>query len=74
MRKQYKNNAMVQTVFDNRADIRFNPVKKFYAFLNLDGKDHYTEYESISRADATKQFAFEAKALRGTFNGKVYSF
>lgn len=76
MRKQHKsyNKGMVRTVHSNTHEADFNPNRKFYGFINIEGKDNYFEYDGKFISEAASHFEEQARLKFGKFNGKVYSF
>ncbi|MFO1442976.1 hypothetical protein KDN24_07060 [Bacillus sp. Bva_UNVM-123] len=76
MRKQHKsyNKGLVRTIFNNTYEASFNPYRKFYSFISIEGKDHYFEYDGKFISEARTHFEEQTRLNSGKFNGKVYSF
>jgi hypothetical protein len=72
-RKSY-NNGMVRTVFDNKVDKTFSPMKKWYGTISTSNDSFLVQYESISRSEAVRVFQEEAKAIGGTLDKYVGTF
>lgn len=60
-----KNDAMVQTVFSNTVEVKFNPVKQYYGIVLVDGKEKLYRYESKFRSEATAALEEEARLDHG---------
>jgi len=56
-----KNDAMTQTVFSNTAEVKFNPVKKYYGIVLVDGKEKLYLHEGKFRSEAVAVLDEEAR-------------
>jgi hypothetical protein len=68
-----KKDHLKQTVFSNVHESNPNPVKTYYAFLEIGGKNHYAEYVGKFRVEALADFQEQARLHNGKFNGKIYA-
>lgn len=72
-KKTTQNNSMKRTVFNNIHESSPNPIRTYYTFLNLDGKDHYFEYQGKFRVEAEAHFREEARLHGAKYNGNLYT-
>ena len=67
MRKSYKkNDAMIQTIFSNVSEKKFNPIKKYYGIVLVDGKEKLYRYDAKFRSEAVAGLEEEARLDHGT--------
>jgi hypothetical protein len=70
---QKRKESMTRTVFNNIHESNPNPIRTYYAFLEIGGKDHYAEYVGKFRVEALADFHEQARLNGGKFNGKIYA-
>jgi hypothetical protein len=63
---------MRRTVFSNTHESSFNPVKKFAAFVEVDGDTKIFTYEGKFRSEVAAYFEEEARLNQAKFDGKIY--
>lgn len=68
-----KKESMIRTVFNNLHEGTTNPIKTYYTFYELNGKQVYDEYQGKFRSEAIAFFESEANSFGGKFNGKLYT-
>jgi hypothetical protein len=73
MFKKAKSNGFgSRTIFSNTVENTFNPVKKFAAFVVVDGDTKIFTYEGKFRSEVTAYFEEEARLNQAEFDGKIY--
>jgi hypothetical protein len=70
-----KPDFMKRTVFSNTFEPPFiDSTKKFYAFIEINGKEVLETYEGKFRTEALAHFDELSRLSGGKFNGKLYAF
>ena len=57
---------MIQTIFSNVSEKKFNPVKKYYGIVLVDGKEKLYRYDAKFRSEAVAVLEEEARLDHGT--------
>jgi hypothetical protein len=76
MRKTFKKQQVeTQILWKNMTnDAPFNPNKKYYAFIQIDGKEYVFDYVGKSRQEALINFQEEARLNSGKLVSGVHVF
>ena len=61
-----------RTVFSNTHEVKYQPVKKFAATMEIDGETKLITTEGTIRSQVIADFKAIAKSIDGKFDGKIY--
>lgn len=61
-----------RTVFSNTVEVKYQPLKKFAATMEVDGETKLITTEGTVRSQVVSEFKSIAKSIGGKFDGKIY--
>ena len=61
-----------RTIFANTVEVKYNPLKKFAATMEVDGETKLITTEGTVRSQVVSEFKSIAKSIGGKFDGKIY--
>jgi hypothetical protein len=73
MYNRKKNNGFgSRTIFSNTVEVKYNPLKKFAATMEVDGETKLVTTEGTVRSQVVAEFHSIAKSVGAKYDGKIY--